>query len=194
MTVDDRAVESPVEADREAYALRYRLKRLNVVDVLVGVPSRILQTFKGSAVAKLRILLLGAKDKCDQEHVQPPHAAQREAFGVDLASPPNALFGNGVIGDDGTVDYDDASNMQNTRVSYPFYHIEDIAKRNPGESGQSFLFHCASSAIAPNSPIADAAHGSVAMSLSNEFLSGYSTNSDFSIRILIATSTGGPIT
>jgi phosphoenolpyruvate carboxykinase (ATP) len=40
----------------------------------------------------------------------------------------NALLENVIVHDDGTVDFDDASKTQNTRVSYPIYHIENIVK------------------------------------------------------------------
>ncbi|MDG6897479.1 phosphoenolpyruvate carboxykinase (ATP) [Actinobacillus delphinicola] len=40
----------------------------------------------------------------------------------------NALLENVVVLDDGTVDFDDASKTENTRVSYPIYHIENIVK------------------------------------------------------------------
>ncbi len=40
----------------------------------------------------------------------------------------NALLENVMVHDDGTVDFDDASKTQNTRVSYPIYHIENIVK------------------------------------------------------------------
>ena len=40
----------------------------------------------------------------------------------------DALLENVVVGDDGTVDFDDASKTENTRVSYPIYHIDNIVK------------------------------------------------------------------
>lgn len=40
----------------------------------------------------------------------------------------DALLENVVIREDGTIDYDDASKTENARVSYPIYHIENIAK------------------------------------------------------------------
>ena len=40
----------------------------------------------------------------------------------------NALLENLVILDDGTIDFNDISKTENTRVSYPIYHIENIAK------------------------------------------------------------------
>ena len=40
----------------------------------------------------------------------------------------DALLENVVVRADGTVDYDDGSKTENTRVSYPIYHIENIVK------------------------------------------------------------------
>ena len=40
----------------------------------------------------------------------------------------NALLENVTVADDGTVDYDDNSLTENTRVSYPIYHIDNIVK------------------------------------------------------------------
>ena len=40
----------------------------------------------------------------------------------------DALLENVVVRDDGTVDYDDASKTENTRVSYPINHIDNIVK------------------------------------------------------------------
>ena len=40
----------------------------------------------------------------------------------------DALLENVVVGDDGVIDFDDASKTENTRVSYPIYHIENIVK------------------------------------------------------------------
>ncbi|MFQ1014681.1 phosphoenolpyruvate carboxykinase (ATP) [Avibacterium paragallinarum] len=40
----------------------------------------------------------------------------------------DALLENVVVRPDGSVDYDDGSKTENTRVSYPIYHIENIVK------------------------------------------------------------------
>ncbi len=40
----------------------------------------------------------------------------------------DALLENVTVEDDGTVDYDDNSLTENTRVSYPIYHIDNIVK------------------------------------------------------------------
>lgn len=40
----------------------------------------------------------------------------------------DALLENVIVRDDGTIDFDDASKTENTRVSYPIHHIENIVK------------------------------------------------------------------
>ena len=40
----------------------------------------------------------------------------------------DALLENVVVNDDGSCDYDDGSKTENTRVSYPIYHIDNIVK------------------------------------------------------------------
>ena len=40
----------------------------------------------------------------------------------------DALLENVVVRADGTIDFDDASKTENTRVSYPIYHIDNIVK------------------------------------------------------------------
>lgn len=40
----------------------------------------------------------------------------------------DALLENVVVREDGSIDFDDASKTENTRVSYPIYHIDNIVK------------------------------------------------------------------
>ena len=40
----------------------------------------------------------------------------------------DALLENVTVADDGTIDFSDSSKTENTRVSYPIYHIENIVK------------------------------------------------------------------
>lgn len=40
----------------------------------------------------------------------------------------DALLENVTVRDDGSIDYDDGSKTENTRVSYPIYHIDNIVK------------------------------------------------------------------
>jgi phosphoenolpyruvate carboxykinase (ATP) len=56
--------------------------------------------------------------KLSQEHEPDIYAAIRR----------DALLENVVLDAQGNIDYDDASKTENTRVSYPIYHIENIVK------------------------------------------------------------------
>jgi phosphoenolpyruvate carboxykinase (ATP) len=40
----------------------------------------------------------------------------------------DALLENVTVREDGTIDFDDGSKTENTRVSYPIYHIDNIVK------------------------------------------------------------------
>lgn len=59
-----------------------------------------------------------------------------KTIGLDRDSEPDicdairrdALLENVTVREDGSIDYDDDSKTQNTRVSYPIYHIENIVK------------------------------------------------------------------
>ncbi|WP_103069368.1 phosphoenolpyruvate carboxykinase (ATP) [Aquimarina sediminis] len=51
-----------------------------------------------------------------------------------------AILENVVFGDDGEVDYADTSITQNTRVSYPIYHIENIKEPSIGENPKNIFF------------------------------------------------------
>ena len=73
----------------------------------------------------------------------------------------NALSENVTVDKDGKIDFADKSVTENTRVSYPIDHIEDVYKRQklslPGASGSVRpLFHfmkiCPSSSTKSTSP------------------------------------------
>ena len=51
-----------------------------------------------------------------------------------------AILENVIIGDDGEVDYADTSITQNTRVSYPIHHIENIQEPSVGENPKNIFF------------------------------------------------------
>ncbi|WP_299259718.1 phosphoenolpyruvate carboxykinase (ATP) [uncultured Aquimarina sp.] len=51
-----------------------------------------------------------------------------------------AILENVIFGDDGEVDYADTSITQNTRVSYPIYHIENIQESSIGENPKNIFF------------------------------------------------------
>ncbi|AXT52314.1 phosphoenolpyruvate carboxykinase (ATP) [Aquimarina sp. BL5] len=51
-----------------------------------------------------------------------------------------AILENVIFGDDGEVDYADTSITQNTRVSYPIYHIENIQESSIGKNPKNIFF------------------------------------------------------
>ncbi len=51
-----------------------------------------------------------------------------------------AILENVILNEDGAVDYEDTSITQNTRVSYPIYHIENIKKPSIGENPKNIFF------------------------------------------------------
>lgn len=53
---------------------------------------------------------------------------------------PGALLENVVLNHKGKVDYDDAALTQNTRVSYPIYHINNIATPSIGGTPKNIFF------------------------------------------------------
>ncbi len=51
-----------------------------------------------------------------------------------------AILENVIMSEDGIVDFDDSSITQNTRVSYPIYHIENIQEPAMGRSPKNIFF------------------------------------------------------
>ncbi len=51
-----------------------------------------------------------------------------------------AILENVVMDEDGVVDYTDSSITQNTRVSYPLYHIDNIKEPSMGKSPKNIFF------------------------------------------------------
>ena len=51
-----------------------------------------------------------------------------------------AILENVIFGEDGEVDYADTSITQNTRVSYPIYHIENIQESSIGKNPKNIFF------------------------------------------------------
>ncbi|WP_053971099.1 phosphoenolpyruvate carboxykinase (ATP) [Mangrovimonas sp. ST2L15] len=51
-----------------------------------------------------------------------------------------AILENVILDSNGEVDYEDTSITQNTRVSYPIYHIENIKKPSIGENPKNIFF------------------------------------------------------
>lgn len=53
---------------------------------------------------------------------------------------PGALLENVILKDNNEVDYDDTTITQNTRVSYPIYHINNIAQPSVGKNPKNVFF------------------------------------------------------
>ncbi len=51
-----------------------------------------------------------------------------------------AILENVIMDDNGVVDFEDTTITQNTRVSYPIYHIENIKKPSIGENPKNIFF------------------------------------------------------
>ncbi len=56
------------------------------------------------------------------------HLSEESEPDIYRAIKRDALLENVIVREDGRVDFDDSSKTQNTRVSYPIYHIENIVK------------------------------------------------------------------
>ncbi|WP_428982072.1 phosphoenolpyruvate carboxykinase (ATP) [Mannheimia indoligenes] len=52
----------------------------------------------------------------------------------------DALLENVVVREDGTIDFDDKSKTENTRVSYPIYHIDNIAVPSKAGHAKKVIF------------------------------------------------------
>ena len=78
--------------------------------------------FEGGCYAK--VLNLSQKDEPDIFH----------------AIKPGALLENVILDSDGVVDYKDKSISQNTRVSFPIYHIKNIATPSTGNNPKNIFF------------------------------------------------------
>jgi phosphoenolpyruvate carboxykinase (ATP) len=81
---------------------------------------------------------------------------------------PNALLENVVFKKDGDVDYMDGSITQNTRVSYPIYHIDNIATPSYAKNPKNIFFLTAD-AFGVLPPVSKLTPGQAAY----HFISGY---------------------
>ncbi len=79
-----------------------------------------------------------------------------------------AILENVIMNDKGEVDFADTSITQNTRVSYPIYHIENIRKPSIGENPKNIFFLTAD-AFGVLPPISKLTPGQAAY----HFISGY---------------------
>jgi len=81
---------------------------------------------------------------------------------------PGALLENVVLDDKGEVDFKNGSKTENTRVSYPIYHINNIAEPSIGENPKNIFFlTCDAYGVLP--PISKLTPGQAAF----HFISGY---------------------
>lgn len=81
---------------------------------------------------------------------------------------PGAILENVNLNEDGTVDFADTSITQNTRVSYPIYHIDNIAQPSIGNDVKNIFFLTAD-AFGVLPPISKLTPGQAAY----HFISGY---------------------
>ncbi len=81
---------------------------------------------------------------------------------------PGAILENVVLGKNGKVDFKDDSITQNTRVSYPIYHIDNIQASSVGENPKNIFFLTAD-AFGVLPPISKLTPGQAAY----HFISGY---------------------
>ena len=81
---------------------------------------------------------------------------------------PGAILENVVMNDKGEVDFADTTITQNTRVSYPIYHINNIQKPSTGENPKNIFFLTAD-AFGVLPPISKLTPGQAAY----HFISGY---------------------
>lgn len=81
---------------------------------------------------------------------------------------PGAILENVILDEEGNVDYNDTTITQNTRVSYPIDHIENISKPSVGENPKNIFFLTAD-AFGVLPPISKLTTGQAAY----HFISGY---------------------
>ncbi|MGB7786829.1 MAG: phosphoenolpyruvate carboxykinase (ATP) [Salinimicrobium sp.] len=81
---------------------------------------------------------------------------------------PGAILENVVLDEDGNVDFEDTSITQNTRVSYPIHHIDNIQEGSIGENPKNIFFLTAD-AFGVLPPISKLTPGQAAY----HFISGY---------------------
>ena len=81
---------------------------------------------------------------------------------------PGAILENVILDKDGNVDFEDVSITQNTRVSYPIYHIDNIQEPSIGKNPKNIFFLTAD-AFGVLPPISKLTPGQAAY----HFISGY---------------------
>lgn len=81
---------------------------------------------------------------------------------------PGAILENVILDENGDVDFDDVSITQNTRVSYPIYHIDNIQQPSVGKNPKNIFFLTAD-AFGVLPPVSKLTPGQAAY----HFISGY---------------------
>ena len=96
------------------------------------------------------------------------HLTEENEPDIYRAIKPGAILENVILDDNGEVDFDDTSITPNTRVSYPIYHIDNIAVPSIGENPKNIFFLTAD-AFGVLPPISKLTPGQAAY----HFISGY---------------------
>src|SRR5690554_1726911 len=94
--------------------------------------------------------------------------SQEQEPDIFNAIKPGAILENVILDEDGEVDFADTSITQNTRVSYPIYHINNIQKPSVGHNPKNIFFLTAD-AFGVLPPISKLTPGQAAY----HFISGY---------------------
>lgn len=96
------------------------------------------------------------------------HLSKENEPDIYNAIKPGAILENVILKPNGEVDFNDTSITQNTRVSYPIYHIKNIQKPSVGENPKNIFFLTAD-AFGVLPPISKLTPGQAAY----HFISGY---------------------
>ncbi len=94
--------------------------------------------------------------------------SQKQEPEIYAAIKKGAILENVIMDDNGVVDFEDTSITQNTRVSYPIYHIDNIRKPSIGKNPKNIFFLTAD-AFGVLPPISKLTPGQAAY----HFISGY---------------------
>ena len=96
------------------------------------------------------------------------HLSEENEPDIYRAIKPGAILENVILNDEGEVDFDSTEITQNTRVSYPIYHIDNIQEPSTGKNPQNIFFLTAD-AFGVLPPISKLTPGQAAY----HFISGY---------------------
>lgn len=96
------------------------------------------------------------------------HLSKEKEPDIYNAIKPGAILENVILDDNGNVDFEDTSITQNTRVSYPIYHINNIQEPSVGGNPKNIFFLTAD-AFGVLPPVSKLTPGQAAY----HFISGY---------------------